>query len=734
MDPLSIVGSVASIAQVAAYAGGLAKGLGRFVEKNKHIHETIQGVHTEISELQNALTELQKTLGKRRRQHEFERGHHTNIERIVQSCYTTLETLERELPQLKDKAGPIERLCRSLEHVLKEERIQELIQRISYYKGVLQLSLSTLSLGALLETQSSQRKIQAEIRKLTDAIRASPYLSPSRARNEIPPIRIHGPGSKPREDDNQESILEKEIREWRETADDVAEAVSLQDPDEISIHSRNPPNSFISVDTLPQYEEDTYDPEPGSKDVYDVEIVKCMLDANRNFAKGLTENGLFGKAAAYQRKGIDLIKDFLGAEPRTQSDDVSPEKLTEMREELADILIRCESNESYLEAKTMLQQLLEDEVHTEKDQIDSHRRARLYHKLGHVYFKQNNIGQARKFAMRALEGRKQIQPMPRELVAKTAELLVQILQHDQAFGEVRGLREWVRKELHLDAHLPSLSMSQETIDSTGESVSASLTGAYQWCKEQGFNVDSETFSFDSCDPEKGVTPMHWAIQAENIEVLRHMVGNVTHLEQRDSSGSTLLHSAAATRNRYLCELLLKDQKANPDVVDCNDSTPLHKCQSNARGIGVAEMLLERCPDLVDRRDAFGKTALFIACEKGNQKMVQFLLAEGKANPNIPGPGKRTPLIVAIELAAQSARKIPNVQLLLQHGADQDIPDAEGRTASVAAKNAGLAGSEIKQMLKRFPSRRPSTATTSTTRSSNTRRESSNTSIVHTLAK
>ncbi|KAI1208181.1 ankyrin repeat-containing domain protein [Annulohypoxylon truncatum] len=213
---------------------------------------------------------------------------------------------------------------------------------------------------------------------------------------------------------------------------------------------------------------------------------------------------------------------------------------------------------------------------------------------------------------------------------------------------------------------------------------------------------------------------------ESIEIVKHMLSNEAHaVEQRDPSGSTLLHAAAGTRNRHLCALLLEEYHANPDVVDQNGNTPLHRCQTRDGGVRVAEMLLKHCSSLVDRPDGLGKTALYLACEKGNEDMVKTLLSNGQARHDIPGPGKCTPLIAAIKLVAQQSRKIPIVELLLLHGADPNIADADGRTAVITAKNAGLAGEEIKNMLSLFPPKRRSAATISFIRSSGNERKTSN---------
>ncbi|XDG06264.1 hypothetical protein ABKA04_005879 [Annulohypoxylon sp. FPYF3050] len=726
MDPFTAITGVAQLAQLA---GALAKGLSRFIVKTKYIQDTIKEVHDEISHLETILP--------------FERDHHAKIDRIVQSCRTSLETLTREVPELKDKTGPLERMRRTIEHSLKQERIRDLIQHISSYKAVLQLSLTTLSLGAIWETTRSQKQVENEIRKLTDAMRTSPQLSLSYVkRKAVPSIHIHGAESEAEEEDPEESGLEKEIRDWRKTADDVATAVSLNGFDGASVDARSiPPNSSVSVETLPLYEEDTYEPEPNYEDVPNSQILRFQLNANQEIIEDLIKCGIFVKAASYQQRGIKLMEELLQIQTPLEADDnisngsgfknITADNLVDMKEGLADILLQSESVETDLEAKTVLKNLLDEEVKREASEINESRKARLYHKLGKLYFKEGNTVQAERFLDRALKGRQRMRPMPNELVEESAGLLVQVLQETQALDKARGLRDWMKQELHANA--ATLSSPSIASHMTQDADSIDLTCAYQWCQEQGMNIDNESFRFGSEDPTIQTTPLHWAVRMENINIVRHMLSNEAHaVEQRDRSGSTLLHVAAGTKNRHLCALLLEEHHANPDVVDQNGRTPLHRCQTLEKGVGVAEMLFKHCPSLVDRPDGLGKTALYLACEKGNEAMVKTLLFTAQADPNIPGPGKCTPLIEAIKLVAHQSRKIPIVELLLLHGANPNIPDADGRTAFDTARNAGLAGEEIKSMLSLFPPKRRSAATISFIRSSGSERRKASTSSGRTV--
>ncbi|KAK7443145.1 hypothetical protein Landi51_09348 [Colletotrichum acutatum] len=104
------------------------------------------------------------------------------------------------------------------------------------------------------------------------------------------------------------------------------------------------------------------------------------------------------------------------------------------------------------------------------------------------------------------------------------------------------------------------------------------------------------------------------------------------------------------------------------------------------------------------RDVYGKTALYHACEKGNRDVVSVLLRSFKADTEISGPTKCTPLMAAIQAksnvrnggtpgnqAAFIKKKVDIVRMLIAHGADRNIP-------STTLRSAGVAHAEIKKIL------------------------------------
>ncbi|XXG95822.1 hypothetical protein Hte_002093 [Hypoxylon texense] len=700
MEPFSIA---TGVVQLISFADGLIKRLAHFIGTVKSIPEYIRDVRDEITTLTDILREVKRTLDRRARQLPFELNHHAKTYKIVHSCHKSLEALDEELPPFKDGSGIMKRVWRSIEHSFNEERIRQITNRIGTYRSILNISLTTLLLPALSETATSQQEIQIELRKLTNLIESSSLFSRHTDHEDLVAVQTHCATSKGSGVEN--SILEKEVRDWRQTVDDVATGVVTMSYEGSCDASSVAPGSSTSVDTLTLCD-DKFDPEPDLTDEQDSDILKSQLDANQVLVRKFMEGGMFPNASIYQRKGISLLKQLSDSQGTAISEDASYRQLADMEEELADILLGCQRDKYKQEAMEMLKRLLKGEVNR-GDRTDKVRRTRLYHKLGELYYKRGSIGQASSFLNRALKGRRQLEPMPRELVEESAGLLVKVLQQAQAFGEANGLREWIYQQFHQDTSVPPSSTSTHTVQEIIDP-----TRAYRWCEEHGIDTESESFRFGDCDPVSETTPMHRAIQAEDIDVLRNMLWQEGGVERRDMSGSALLHAAAATRNHNICEILLEEYFANPLVLDQSGMTPLHRCQSGSGGVKVAKLLFETCRDLIDRADCFGKTALYLACEKGNAKMVKFLLEEAKADPNLQGPGQRTPLITTIDDVTRSFRKIDIVRLLIQSHADPWIKDVDGRTAFTAASNIGLASGEIKRMLSEVP-RRASSATVKT---------------------
>jgi len=377
-----------------------------------------------------------------------------------------------------------------------------------------------------------------------------------------------------------------------------------------------------------------------------------------------------------------------------------------MKEKLADILLFCETDEGTREAKITLQGLMDEELKQPEGERDGERISRLYHKLGDVHIKLGDPTRAKKFLSRALGRRQSIQPI--DLALETAELYETVLQLNGEFDEARGVRNWI-EEIRPSASTTLLEPEY------GELCS--------WCKDKGFDIDAVNFRFDECDRRLGKSPLHEAVHEEEVPILEKMAKHVVNFECGSEEGvPTPLLLAASTRNSASVAVLLQ-HGAQVDVRDGAGMTPLHRCQKQSGGVQVAQQLIERCPTIINEVDKSGRTALFKACEFGNEKMVVFLLDKG-ADPNIcqkrqgdvemRSGNVSTPLIAAIEGTIKKPRQISIVEALLANGANPRLTDADGRNASAWAVNRGLVGSEIRSLLQRYtPDRRMSSLSSTT---------------------
>lgn len=323
--------------------------------------------------------------------------------------------------------------------------------------------------------------------------------------------------------------------------------------------------------------------------------------------------------------------------------------------------------------------LLEEKVGRSEEQRDEDRQCRLYHKLGVVYLRRDNAKQASLMLQRAFDGRRAMVPMHSEL-KETSEALVKALQLDQAYDGALGIKQWVQQQLFQGTTPPA----------TPPADGSDLLKIYHWCTDNQIDIDAASFALDAVDSKTGTAPLHRAVEKEELEVVRNMLLHVANINVRDQlSDSTPLLVVATTRSRRMVQLLF-EERAEAEVTDNSRMTALHRAQSKSRGVHVAELLLQASPNLLDGVDNHGKTALYLACERGNERTVQFLLERG-ARPNKQGPGQCTPLMVAVELVAKSAEKMQKtniVRLLVSYGRYQASATTRGERPSMWPRMPG----------------------------------------------
>uniref|UniRef100_UPI00398F895E ankyrin repeat domain-containing protein 50-like n=1 Tax=Pristiophorus japonicus TaxID=55135 RepID=UPI00398F895E len=179
-----------------------------------------------------------------------------------------------------------------------------------------------------------------------------------------------------------------------------------------------------------------------------------------------------------------------------------------------------------------------------------------------------------------------------------------------------------------------------------------------------------------CEDSSGV--IHRALEREDS--IRMLLENGASVHQRDSSGRTLLASAAYSGNLEVVNLLLS-RDADLETEDHQGQTPL----TLAARMGHTKVLhcLISHDANINHADQEGWTALRSAAWGGHSEAVTALLDSGGAEVDSTDTDHRT----ALRAAAWGGHE--DIALtLLRHGAEVNKVDTDGRTALIAAAYMG----------------------------------------------
>ena len=140
-----------------------------------------------------------------------------------------------------------------------------------------------------------------------------------------------------------------------------------------------------------------------------------------------------------------------------------------------------------------------------------------------------------------------------------------------------------------------------------------------------------------------------ALYTSDEKVVRELIDRGCNINHRDNNGGTALHRSPVDFSPKTAQMLL-DNGADISAVDNSGCTTLMKAAEtdDVDNVESAKFLLERSPDLLDRRDHLGKTALYHAIEAYEEDMVNFLLERG-ANIDIACNENKTPLLRSLEM-------------------------------------------------------------------------------------
>jgi ankyrin repeat protein len=146
--------------------------------------------------------------------------------------------------------------------------------------------------------------------------------------------------------------------------------------------------------------------------------------------------------------------------------------------------------------------------------------------------------------------------------------------------------------------------------------------------------------------------------------------------------------SAVLRQDFVAVNRLLMQGADPDYTDRAGQTPLMVATWKNQG-GVIRLLLESGAD-INKQDPKGQTALIHAAFHGSEMPVRQLIKEGADLDKISDRGTALTCAVSGGLGYIAG-------LLIERGADVNIPDNEGRTALSLARRKGL--NKIAEILK-----------------------------------
>jgi ankyrin repeat protein len=190
----------------------------------------------------------------------------------------------------------------------------------------------------------------------------------------------------------------------------------------------------------------------------------------------------------------------------------------------------------------------------------------------------------------------------------------------------------------------------------------------------------------------GTTALHWAVRADDVEMVRLLLTAGADAAAATREGITPLALAAINGSAVVTETLLK-AGANPNVALPEGETILMTAARTGRP-DVLKLLLEAGADLDARENWFGETALMWAAAENHADAVRVLVAAGadvnarsrlldvprrRNGQSILPLGSWTPLMYAARQGAHEA-----LGALIDARADLNLIDPDGATALVIA--------------------------------------------------
>ncbi|MGL9761743.1 MAG: ankyrin repeat domain-containing protein [Wolbachia sp.] len=217
---------------------------------------------------------------------------------------------------------------------------------------------------------------------------------------------------------------------------------------------------------------------------------------------------------------------------------------------------------------------------------------------------------------------------------------------------------------------------------------------------RGASLDAA--NIDAQDKD-GKTPLHFAAQEGNLDMVQFFLGRGAKIEAKDIYGWTPLHFAASSDKLDIVKFLF-NKNANIKARDIYGDTPLHVAAQYSNKLEIVEFLLDKDANDINDVTNDRSTLLHVAVEGNKLDTVKFLLDRG-ADIGVKNVHNQTPLELAIQkgytdivkaleqeqlgkelFTAVREFSLPRVKELISRGANVDTKNKNGKTPLDVAIN------------------------------------------------
>ncbi len=226
-----------------------------------------------------------------------------------------------------------------------------------------------------------------------------------------------------------------------------------------------------------------------------------------------------------------------------------------------------------------------------------------------------------------------------------------------------------------------------------QTVMIALSFLLQGCASN----ESEAIQLDKGESE--VVKSNWkselfkAAEMGDMEALQRALDQKVDINVQDSNSRTALMIATYNQNVEAAQLLI-NAGADVNIQDNRQNTPF--LYAGAEGyLDILKMTIQAGadPTILNR---YGGTALIPAAEHGYVEVIEELLSNSDIDVNHVNHLGWTALMEAIVLNNGNPTQQTVIQLLIEHGADVNIPDQNNVTPLQHARQRGF--NKIEQIL------------------------------------